>query len=118
MEKRLDNGTVFFMVLTAILIDLVQVFLGFIIIGEILDPLIDVVAMFLFGIWFSHHGIKVTGSKNIGAFLITGIIGFVPIVDMLPEWTIFVVRTVIKNRKNAAAAQSQQSEEQNKPWRL
>ena len=114
----ISNGSAFFMIAVALLIDGLQILLDLVLIGFLLDPLLDILATIIFAIWFSHHGQSVMSAKRAGGFLVTVVAELVPGFDAIPMWTFFVAYTVIKSRAASAAETTAQQQPFQSPWRL
>ncbi|QQG42705.1 MAG: hypothetical protein HYW15_00560 [Candidatus Giovannonibacteria bacterium] len=86
------------LVLTALLIDGLQLFLTLIIIGVVVNWIIDVFALLLFYVWLKMLGMSMYESKGFKTLLsLIGAMGIeiLPLVNSLPGWTAFAALTVI-----------------------
>ncbi len=86
------------LILVALAIDGVQIFLDLIIIGVVLNWIIDVFALLLFYVWLKMLGISMYESKGFKTLLaLIGALGveLLPLINALPGWTVFAVLTVI-----------------------
>src|SRR5260221_107679 len=84
------------MIVVVFLIDGSQFFLTLIpLVGWIIAPVLGFVAAMIFGIWCSHLGVSLMSPKRVFGFLGTAGVEFVPFVDSMWWWTIFIAYTVI-----------------------
>lgn len=86
------------LVLVAMLIDGLQLFLNFIIIGVVVNWIIDVFALLLFYVWLKMLGMNMYESKGFKTLLaLIGAMGveILPLVNSLPAWTAFAALTVV-----------------------
>jgi hypothetical protein len=97
-EPDISFGTSFLMLGTAILFDVFQFLVELIpVAGQILSILITIVAWATFYLWFKIKGIKFTKTKKF-AFVGGFIIEFIPIINMLPTWTLSIIIMVSKKK--------------------
>ena len=97
-EPELSFGTSFLMVGTAILFDTFQFLIELIpVVGQILSMLVTMVAWCTFALWAIMSGVKFSKTKKL-AFGVGGLIEFIPIISMLPTWTLSVMILVSKNK--------------------
>lgn len=92
--RGIDQTTEFFMKLAAITLDIISFV-------PILGSVTDFVAATLFGIWFAHHGVSVMRKRPLG-FIMTFVAEFIPFVEMLPFWSIFVWSTIKRDKVEQA----------------
>ncbi len=91
-EHSITKTTKFFMVSVAVIFDLIQFGISFIpILGEIVAMFINLFGQMTFWLWFKMHGIEYNSTKRLAAFATGAVIGFIPILDMLPELTFEVI---------------------------
>ena len=86
------------LILVALGIDGLQAFLDLIIIGVVLNWIIDIFAWLLFFIWLKMLGISMADGKGTSALIFLGLaFGFelLPILNALPGWTAFAVGVVV-----------------------
>ncbi len=98
--KPIGGALAFGLIVFGILIDLLQAILALLLIGELLDPAIDVVAMIGFAIML--HGRGGTLSKRSISYALTSIGEFIPVVDALPLWTLWAIYVVVMDRAKHA----------------
>lgn len=95
--KRLSVPNAFLLVFVALLIDGLQLFLTFIIIGVVVNWIIDVFALLLFYVWLKMLGMSMYESRGFKKLLaLIGAMGveILPLVNSLPAWTAFAVLTI------------------------
>jgi hypothetical protein len=98
-EKELPNGTAILMIGTAILLDCIQALTGLVpIIGQIIGWLVDAVALFGFWLWFKMHGISFSKKKRGLTLGIGALVELIPLINILPAWTLAVVRLVLTTK--------------------
>jgi len=68
-----------------------------IILSFVLGVIIDISAMIIFGMWFSILGVSLVGRYPLG-FLGTSILEIIPLLNILPGWTMFVTLIIIEER--------------------
>lgn len=97
MNEGLSGGIATLMRMTAGFIDALQFFINFIpVVGLLLNPLISVVALFLFWLWFSAHNIKIFQGKMMKATLAASILEFMPFVGSFSPGFYFLVNNAIR----------------------
>jgi len=95
--ERVGSVTGKFMIAIAVLVDITQFLLVLIpFVGWLLGMVLSIVASFLFGIWFSHHGVSLMSSKRVLGFLGTMVGEWIPFISAAPFWTCLVAFTVIQ----------------------
>lgn len=94
-QQRVDSITAILMIIVALLYDAVQAFLDFILIGLVVNWILDVWAWLTFFIWFKLKGVSFTNPKR--AISLNGgfIAELIPAVNALPIWTAAVIIMVI-----------------------
>jgi hypothetical protein len=102
---HISKSAGFMMILCALCVDGAQAILTFLLIGFFLNPIIDIFVAILFAMWFSHHGVSMMSTKNIGPFLATVVAEFIPGISALPVWTGGVALTIMRNRVKEAVSQ-------------
>lgn len=96
-NKKMSGTTAIFLILTALLIDGLQGFLNLIIIGVVLNWIIDIFAALLFYVWLKSLGMPMIGGRGVMGtiFQTAGIsIEIFPILNSFPGWTTFAVAKV------------------------
>lgn len=90
VKYRVSNTNAIFLVSAAITIDIVQALLNLFAIGIFLNRLISPFTWLFFVTWFYFLGVKFTkgGGKNAAKSLISLAVEMVPILDLLPGWTV------------------------------
>jgi hypothetical protein len=89
-------------------VDLIEAGLDLIIIGFVLNPVVDMVAFIVFAIWFSHHDISLMSSRNVLRTLATFVGKFVPVISLIPLWTVCVVYTITSHGETSPFRSAQQ----------
>lgn len=109
MEPQLSKPTIVFMVVVALVFDLFQLLLDLLhilvgpgtIIAAITTGLLSFVAWLTFYIWFKTKGMSFTSPKRIltmgGGFLIE----LIPVLNVLPAWTLAVIILIGTNKAEA-----------------
>lgn len=88
MEQEIGPGGKGFLIFVAVVTDAMQAFLTFTGLGMIVTPFITVGASMALGFTFAHYGAGFYKSRNVGRFLVTFMLEFLPGLNMLPIWTI------------------------------
>lgn len=97
---RIGRFTAISMVSVSVFFDLIEFILTLLAIGLILNTIIGMVKWFLFWLWFTLLGVKFFGNTKrlkIGAG--TFILGLIPIINALPEFTTGILMTIRDVRK-------------------
>lgn len=94
MGGGIDHTTSFFMKLTAIVFDLLSAI-------PIVGSIVDFIAAITFGMWFAHHGVYVMKKRPLG-FLGTIVAEFIPFIEVLPFWSVFVWTTIKQHQQEQA----------------
>lgn len=91
----------------AIFFDAISFGLNFIpLIGGLLQVItVTPVATLTFAIWLKMHGINFTKGPRGFFILLTAIIGFIPVVNALPEWTVYVIGLYLSGSKISTTMQ-------------
>lgn len=92
--SRISQIDAYLMVAVAVCIDVAQIPLQIV---PFSSSVLDFVASIIFGMWFAHYDYSLINKRQLG-FLGTIGFEFVPLVDMLPLWTIFVILTIRRER--------------------
>jgi hypothetical protein len=94
-EQRINNVTAGLMIITALAYDAVQAFLDWILIGLVVNWILDIWAWLTFFIWFKLRGVSFANPKR--AISLNGgfIAELIPAVNALPIWTAAVIIMVI-----------------------
>ncbi len=93
-KEPIGSGLAFGLIGFAILVDLLQFALSVLLIGALLNPVIDLLAMGGFWLMLYHHGNKILSRRGL-SFGISSIVEIVMVADFLPVWTIFAIYTVV-----------------------
>ncbi len=95
-KKRIKWWMAGCLVAVAVTIDLIQLLLTLVVVGAVISPIITIGATMLFWTWYKMLGISfVTNPKQI-ATLTTQFFGeLIPVVDVLPLWTIGTIVTIV-----------------------
>ena len=98
MDERepISSALAFALITVGVVIDLVQILLTFLLVGAVLNPLLDLVAMGLFWIMLYHHGQKVL-SRRAMSMGTSFVLELIPVLDAIPVWTFFAIYTVVKD---------------------
>ncbi len=100
-KSRINMVNAIFLILVALIIDGVQIFLDFIIIGLVVNYIIDIYAWLIFFVWLKLLGISMFNAKGTRTMIFLGValgIELIPFINALPGWTVFAVLTVINDR--------------------
>jgi hypothetical protein len=102
MDERepIGSGLAFALIAFGIMIDLVQLLLTFLMVGFVLNPVLDLFAMGVFWIMLYHHGQKVLSRRGM-SFGFSALIELIPGLDAIPVWTVFAIYTVVKDHSEA-----------------
>lgn len=100
VEYRIGPVQAAFMIAVALLIDLIQYILTILIFTAILCPLISLMAIGLFAMWFKINKVDAILSYRIGPrFVGSAFLELIPILDGFPIWTIGIWLTIRASRK-------------------
>lgn len=112
-ERKINKETAFIMVGVALFIDLIVILLNFIPgPGWIIIWLVNVIVWSTFYIWFKVKGVSFSTSRralSLGGGLL---IEMIPIIDILPAWTmavVLIIRSSWKEDKEAAKNKGEDS---------
>lgn len=93
---KLGGGIAIFI---ALLIDLAQLALNFLLIGGFLNPfIVSPVVYASFWWWFRSRGVKFSDPKNITTLFIGSLIELIPYVNSLPGLTVMVAKIILNSR--------------------
>jgi hypothetical protein len=99
-EKKVPTAIAIMMIVVAVLLDLFNLLIGFISL-ELFGWFGDVLAAMIFSIWFSHYGVSLGSSKNIGWTLVVILVDMLPFGDLTFPWAIRVGYLAFHERKEA-----------------
>jgi hypothetical protein len=110
MQPRISAATGAFMLIMALLFDFLQFIVGFIpVIGQVIGTVLGAAAGGTFWFWFKIKGVELWNKK--GATLGLGaLVEVIPVLGMLPAWTLAVSRTITLSRISDAADRAGQGE--------
>lgn len=102
-KQRISTVSAILMIMVAVIIDVAQFFVAFIPgVDVVLDFMLGVLGIFIFGIWFMFKGVNYfSGSKSgtkLASIFGTAIIELIPLVDALPGTTIGVATLIYATR--------------------
>jgi hypothetical protein len=97
-ETSLTRATMVFMVYVALIIDLVQAILLYLIAGIIVDTFIGIFAGFTFWLWFKMHDVSFVTPKQIAAMGGGFFVELIPALNALPTWTFAVVYVIMTHK--------------------
>ncbi len=108
-SKPIGAGLAFGLITLGVMIDFIQMLLAILVIGILLAPVLNFVAMIGMAIMLHHHGGGIL-KRRAPSYTFGAVIEFMPILDVLPAWTFFAVYTVVmdkwNHRSKAAAAKT------------
>lgn len=90
------------MIVAALCIDIMQALLSLTLFGMFVTPIITGIAVIMFGIWFSHHGMSMLEPRRILAYGATTLVELSPF-GFLPVWTLSVSLTLFFAKKELEA---------------
>ncbi len=96
-NPRISGNSTILLVLSAVFIDMIEVILGAVAIGEILNSIIDVVVTLMYMLWFRAYKVNFRKTRAIIFFGIAAL-ELIPVVNILPLWIIDVVAVIITVR--------------------
>lgn len=105
--QNLSLSTFLLMFGVAIFFDAISLIMNFIpIVGGLLQLItITPVATLTFFIWLKMHGINFTKGPRGFLLILTVIIGFIPVINALPEWSSFVLGLYLSGTKISTGMQ-------------
>ncbi|MES2224005.1 MAG: hypothetical protein V4469_03700 [Patescibacteria group bacterium] len=93
-QKRLSGNTPILMVFLAFTIDLVQIGLDAIVIGVVVNRLIDIAVGWLFYRWFKSNGVDFKKTRAL-IFFGLAFLEMLPGVDAFPLWIIDIIAVIV-----------------------
>ncbi|MFZ2038951.1 MAG: hypothetical protein WAV11_03370 [Minisyncoccia bacterium] len=98
--QKITNLTAFLMIAFAMIIDLTQLILTTFILGTYVVPIITLITTIIFWIWFSLLKIPLTHHpKQLATISVSSLGELIPLVDVLPLWTIGTIIMVVMMKK-------------------
>lgn len=91
--SKIGTAEWFILILIALFVDIVQILLDLIAIGAIVNRIIDIAFGFLLGIYLHWRGVNMVSPQRLFALIGTFIGEEIPILDIMPFWTLDVVYT-------------------------
>lgn len=104
-SSRISGVAGVLMVIIALLIDGLQAFLSLIVIGIVVNLIIDVFVWLVFYIWLKSLGISMSEAKGLRTLFFLGLafgFEFVPLLNVLPGWTAFAIGAILNERASVA----------------
>lgn len=100
MEPRISKGIAGLMIVTALIIDIIELVLALFGIGLIINRVITILAWGGFWFWFKTKNVKLLGNRKRRIATIGGaLVGFIPVIGALPvELTVAIGRHVVISR--------------------
>src|SRR3989344_2139954 len=99
-KKGLNNTTIALMISVAIFYDVLQWLLAFIFMGW----LVSIFALLTFYVWFKMKGMSFMKPKRFAAFGGSFIVELIPIINILPAWTLAIVLLALDSKIKKIAA--------------
>ena len=104
-EEKIESSTKWLMVGVAFLIDCFQIGINLFpiigpIIGFLLDPIVSIVALIVFWIWFNKNGINIYTGKTWGGTFAAMVVEILPGFGIIPGWTIWAWSTATFARRS------------------
>ena len=93
MQPKISFGGAAFMIAFAVIIDGVQAFLTWTVIGIVFTPFISIIALIVLGLSFAHYGTGMFKSRELG-WIGTVVGELVPGLNALPIWTFSTVANI------------------------
>ena len=99
-EKRLPSGAMGFLFVVALMADGIKIALDFLFgVGFILDPLlITPFTLAVYWIVYNHNGVPMFSGKRAAAGWINLVVSLCPVIDIIPDWTIYTIYMWITDR--------------------
>lgn len=94
-QERISNITAVFMIAVALLFDGVQAFFEWILIGFVVNWLINILAWLTFFVWFKFKSVSFMNLKRSAIFNGGFFLELIPLVAELPLWTATIVTMVM-----------------------
>lgn len=106
MNGKINNITAMFMIFTALLFDLMiglfSLFHVIPFVGTVIATsftfIISLFALLTLGFWFLLKGVKILSPKRAITMSAGFVIGVIPIVNILPNWTLATVITILTTK--------------------
>lgn len=117
-DRPITGGLAFGLIAFGVFIDLLQAILDFLLIGLVLNYVLDFIAIVGFWIMLHHHGGGVLKRRSIslGATLL---IELIPVINAMPTWTLYAIRTIVAERtRHGMHGEDQFPKMQQRKWRI
>jgi len=103
-QKEISNTTLALMISVAIFFDVLQFIIGLVpIAGQYISVMVTIIALPTFYLWFKIYGRSFMSPKKVMALGCGTIIELIPILNILPGWTVAVIFLVGIERAEKAA---------------
>lgn len=107
--SKINNVTATFLIIVALIIDGVVATISLLhfipAIGNVLaivsTILINIFAWLTFYVWLKIKGVNLISPKKAAAMLGAGFVGFIPIINILPGWTLAMTVVIIMEKKES-----------------
>ncbi|MES2060076.1 MAG: hypothetical protein V4438_03535 [Patescibacteria group bacterium] len=92
-KQRIGSAAAIVFVTFALAVDLLQILLDVVVIGAVVNRIIDIVVLILFWIAFKLKGVNFTKTRAL-IFFGLALIELIPGVDVFPLWTIDIIAVI------------------------
>ena len=104
-ERKISYTNALIMVAVAFLLDLFNIVVDFMTFG-IGGFFIDACTTIVFSIWFSHFGVSLGSSRNVGRTILAILLDAFPVTDLMFPWTLQVAYTAFTERHPTTMGQN------------
>jgi hypothetical protein len=119
-ERKISGGTAGMLIATAFFFDVLNIAADFISFG-LLGIFVDAFAVIVLSLWFSHLGVSLWSSRNVGRTLLAMVLDAFPGTDLTFPWTWQVTYTVLTERVSESVVKTitkPQRSRTNSGWRI
>lgn len=86
-ERKIEKHTWVFMLAIAGFVDLVQIVADFLIVGVVVNTILDIFVWLTFYVWFKIYGVNFISIKRGLPFVGAGLVELIPALNAFPTWT-------------------------------
>ena len=119
-ERKISNGSAAALIFFAVFFDILNIAVDFISFG-LLGIFVDAFAAIFLSLWFSHLGVSLWSSRNVGRTLLAMVLDAFPFTDMTFPWTCQVTFTILTERVTSNATKpiaKSNPRRSNSGWRI
>ena len=102
-ERKIEKHIWVFMLAIAVFIDLVQILADLLVVGVVVNTILDIFVWLTFYVWFKIYGVNFISIRRGLPFVGAGLAELIPALNVLPAWTVAIAIMWITTKSQVAA---------------